>query len=48
LRDPERLAVVGPPEWLGLAVVGLDELDDAVGQLVDGVELGMADQVDAP
>src|SRR4051794_185525 len=43
-RDLERAGVVGPAKWLGLTVVGLDEFDDPVGEVVDGVELAVADE----
>jgi len=39
LRDSQGLAVVGPPEWRGPAVVIVDEGDDLVGQVIDRVEL---------
>ena len=44
LRDLEWAAVVGPAEWCRTSVVVLDEGDDTVGELVDGVELAAAQQ----
>src|SRR3990167_7462928 len=41
LRDLEWSAVVGPAEWLSVAVVVLDEREDVVGEFVDGVELAV-------
>ena len=43
LRDLEWAAVVGPAEWLGLAVVVLDERDDAVGEFVAAGELAVSE-----
>src|SRR4051794_12166782 len=40
----EQAGVVGPEEWCGGTVVGLDELDDAGGEGIDGVELAVADE----
>jgi hypothetical protein len=31
-RDFEGAGVVGPAEWFGLTVVGVDEFDDPVGE----------------
>ena len=47
-RDFEWAGVVGPAEWFGLTVVGVDEFDDAVGEVIDGVELAVADAVVVP
>jgi hypothetical protein len=44
LRDLEWSAVVGPSEWRGATVVVLDEGDDPVGQIVDGVEFSVLEQ----
>ena len=44
LRDLEWASVVGPAEWQGLAVVVLDEGDDAVGELVAARELAVTEQ----
>lgn len=44
LRGHERTAVVGPAERRRVAVVVLDEGDDALGELVDRVKLPSAQQ----
>ena len=44
LRDSEWSAVVGPAEGFGALVVGVDEFDDPVGEVVDGVELAVTDE----
>src|SRR5215212_5292811 len=44
LRDFEGTAVVGPAERGGATVVVLDEGDDAVGEVVDRVELAASEE----
>src|SRR6266508_7055355 len=43
-RDLEWAGVVGPAEWYGLTVVGVDELADPVGEVINRVELAVADE----
>src|SRR5215204_7126365 len=43
-RNLEGAGVVGPAEWFGGTVVGVDEFDDPVGEVIDGVELAMTDE----